>query len=66
MIDGVATLNFKIPRGMHEAFKTAAKKHGATMQAILYSLTENYIENSDFFKVRLIDIRKEDDNGGTV
>jgi len=60
-MDNVATLNFKIPRGMHTAFKEAAKKHGTTMQAVLYALSEDFIENSDHFKVRLMDMRKEKD-----
>jgi hypothetical protein len=47
-------LNFKMQPAMRDAFKEAAKKHGATMQAILHSLVESYIENADHLKVRVI------------
>lgn len=60
--DKQITLNFKMPKSMRDAFKCAAKTHGATMQAILYSMTENYIENSDHMKLRIID-SKGGENG---
>ena len=49
------TVNFKMPKEMRDAFKAAAKTHGATMQAILYSMVENYIENADHLKLRIVD-----------
>jgi len=51
------TINLKVSRDMRKQFKSIAKAHGSTMQSILYSLAENYIENADHLKIKIIDMR---------
>jgi len=54
------TVNLKMNREMRNKFKSAAKTNGTTMQAVLYSMAENYIENSDHMRVRVVDTRHRD------
>lgn len=59
MDEELVVVNFKIPKAMRNDFKRAARKNGATMQAILYSLAVDYIENADHLKIRIVDVRED-------
>lgn len=56
-----STVNLKLPNGMKNDFKKAARKNGGTMQSVLFSMSADYVENADHLKFKLIDSR-----GGTM
>ncbi len=58
--ENIATVNFKMPKSMRDEFKKACRKNGG-MQAVLYCFAQDYIENSDRLRMRLVDIRGGDD-----
>ena len=55
--EGQVTVNLKMPRRMRDDFKKASKKNGGTMQSVMFLLAQDYIENSDHMKFRLVDSR---------
>ena len=54
------TINFKLPKKMRDDFKVAVKKNGGTMQSVMFSLIQFYIDNSDRIKLKLVEERKTD------
>jgi len=57
--NNLITINFKISKELRDKFKKVAKDNRTTMQSILYSLVENYIENADHLKLKIIDMRSQ-------
>ncbi|HUS99502.1 MAG TPA: Arc family DNA-binding protein [Candidatus Thermoplasmatota archaeon] len=55
--DPQKTVNLKMPKGMRDEFKKAAKKNGSTMQSVMFLLAQDYIENSSHMKFKLVDSR---------
>lgn len=55
--DPIVTVNLKMPTSMRDAFKKAAKKNGGSMQSVMFLLAQDYIENCDHLKFRLVDAR---------
>ena len=53
------TVNLKMPAPMRDRFKKAAKKNGGTMQSVMFLLAQDYIENSDHMKFKLVDSRSK-------
>jgi predicted DNA-binding protein len=57
--DDIITINIKIRRETRDRLKRVAKQNRSSMQSILRSLAENYIENSEYLKLKMVDTRGE-------
>jgi len=50
----VSTFNLKLTDDARKSFKDIAHKNGTSMQTVLSSFVDSYIENPDKFQIRML------------